>query len=301
MQDHSVSVDNSVSPAAITYAPVFNVAISFIDRHLGEDRGDKVAVRTAGGADISYRELADGVSKAGNALLARGVKPGQRLLMVIKDCPHFHYVFWGAIKAGIIAVPLNTLLKAKDYRFMIEDSGCAGIVYSPEFAGEVEAALAACSQPPTLVLPTEKADDCLLAEMADASISLAPAATTADDDCFWLYSSGTTGTPKGAIHRHRDMVVTSQHYGVEVLGIRESDVTFSAAKLFFAYGLGNNMTFPLWVGATAVLFPGPPSPAAMFETIATYRPTIYFGVPTLYAAQLQALEKVGADTSSLRL
>lgn len=301
MQDHSVSIDNSVTPAAITYAPVFNVAISFIDRHLSEDRGDKLAVRTFGGADISYRELADGVSKAGNALLARGVKPGQRLLMVIKDCPHFHYVFWGAIKAGIIAVPLNTLLKAKDYHFMIEDSGCAGIVYSPEFAGEVEAALAACSQQPALVLPTEKAGDCLLAEMADASISLVPAATTADDDCFWLYSSGTTGTPKGAIHRHRDMVVTSQHYGVEVLGIRESDVTFSAAKLFFAYGLGNNMTFPLWVGATAVLYPGPPSPAAMFETIATYRPTIYFGVPTLYAAQLQALEKGGADTSSLRL
>ena len=170
MQDHSVSIDNSVSPAAITYAPVFNVAISFIDRHLSEDRGDKLAVRTVGGADISYRELADGVSKAGNALLARGVKPGQRLLMVIKDCPHFHYVFWGAIKAGIIAVPLNTLLKAKDYRFMIEDSGCAGIVYSPEFAGEVEAALAACSQQPALMLPTEKAGDCLLAEMADASI-----------------------------------------------------------------------------------------------------------------------------------
>lgn len=301
MQDHSVSVDNSVSPAAITYAPVFNVAISFIDRHLGEDRGDKIAVRTVGGGDISYRDLADGVSKAGNALLARGMKPGDRLLMVIKDCPHFHYVFWGAIKAGIIAVPLNTLLKAKDYRFMIEDSGCAGIVYSPEFAGEVESALAICHRRPALVLPTEKAGDSLVAAMADASISLAPAPTTADDDCFWLYSSGTTGTPKGAIHRHRDMVVTSQHYGVDVLGIQESDVTFSAAKLFFAYGLGNNMTFPLWVGATAVLYPGPPSPAAMFETIATYRPSIYFGVPTLYAAQLQALEKNGVDTSSLRL
>lgn len=301
MQDHTVTIDPGQAPTGITYAPVFNVAIPFIDRHLVEGRGDKVAIRTVGQADISYRELADGVSKAGNVLLDAGVRPGERALMVIKDCPHFHYVFWGAIKAGIIAVPLNTLLKAKDYRFMIEDSGCTALIYSPEFAGEVEAALSDVSSPPATIMLTEGGDGSLLNRMAGASVTLTPQPTTEDDDCFWLYSSGTTGTPKGAIHRHRDMVVTSQHYGVDVLGIREDDVTFSAAKLFFAYGLGNNLTFPLWVGATAVLFPGAPTPAAMFETIETYRPTLYFGVPTLYAAQLRLLEQQTQDTGSLRL
>jgi benzoate-CoA ligase family protein len=301
MQDHTVTIDDSVSPSKITYAPVFNVAIPFIDRHLVEGRGDKVALRTAGQPDITFRELADGVSKAGNVLLSAGVKPGERVLMVIKDCPHFHYVFWGAIKAGIIAVPLNTLLKAKDYKFMIGDSGCTALVYSPEFAGEVEAALGQIDNPPATIMKTEGTGSALTGLMKDASITLEPAPTTEDQDCFWLYSSGTTGTPKGAIHRHRDMVVTSQHYGVEVLGIRESDVTFSAAKLFFAYGLGNNMTFPLWVGATAVLYPGPPTPDSMFETIETYRPSIYYGVPTLYAAQLRALEQAPRDTGSLRI
>jgi len=141
-----------------------------------------------------------------------------------------------------------------------------------------------------------------LASLMDtASAELLPAATSADDPCFWLYSSGSTGQPKGAVHRHRDMVVSSQYYGVETAGIGGDDVCFSAAKLFFAYGLGNGMTFPLWVGGTSVLLTGKPTPQATFTTIARYRPTIFFGVPTLYAAQLRALETETADLSSLRL
>ncbi|MGB8930156.1 MAG: benzoate-CoA ligase family protein, partial [Anaeromyxobacteraceae bacterium] len=136
-------------------------------------------------------------------------------------------------------------------------------------------------------------------ERASAQLDAVPAAATAA--CFWLYSSGSTGRPKGTVHRHRDMVATSVHYGVDVLGIREDDVCFSAAKLFFAYGLGNAMTFPLWVGATAALLEPKPTPQLAFEAIERFRATLYFGVPTLYAAQLQALETARPDLSSVRL
>ena len=137
--------------------------------------------------------------------------------------------------------------------------------------------------------------------MGGAAAALSPAPSQAEDDCFWLYSSGSTGRPKGTIHRHRDLVVTSRHYGVETLGVQEGDVCYSAAKLFFAYGLGNAMSFPLWVGGTAVLSDARPTPPVTFDTIARFRPTLFFGVPTLYAAQLQAMEASEPDLSSIRL
>ena len=220
--------------------------------------------------------------------------------MMIKDCPEFFYLFWGAIKAGVVPVPINTLLRAKDYQFMIEDSGCVGVIYSPEFAAEVEPALSQAARKPDHTLRTAGDGKTLASLMTRASDVLKAAPATADDDCFWLYSSGTTGTPKGAVHAHRDMVETAQHYAVDTLGLREDDVCFSAAKLFFAYGLGNGMTFPLWVGGSSVLLPGPPTPDSTFDVIETFRPSIYFGVPTLYAAQLKTLESSTRDLSSLR-
>jgi len=284
----------------LTFAPNFNVAVSFIDRHLEEGRGDKVVVRSVAGDEVTYAELAENVNRAGNALKSLGIEAGERILMMVKDCAEFYHLFWGAIKAGVVPVPINTLLKAKDYRFMIEDSACAAVVYSPEFAQEVEAALEAASRQPAHRFRTEGGDGALQARMAAASAELAPATAKAEDDCFWLYSSGTTGTPKGAVHAHRDMVVTSEHYGARTLGVTADDVCFSAAKLFFAYGLGNGMTFPLWAGATAVLLPGPPTPDSVFAAIESQRPTIFFGVPTLYAAQLKALESDDHDLGSLR-
>ena len=148
---------------------------------------------------------------------------------------------------------------------------------------------------------TEGGDDALQTRLARASAALAPAPGTADDDCFWLYSSGSTGRPKAAVHRHRDIVVTCVHYAVDTLGIGAYDVCFSAAKLFFAYGLGNAMTFPLWVGATAVLSDRRPSPQMTFDLIERFQPTLYFGVPTLYAAQLREMEQTPRDLSSVRL
>ena len=300
MDDHTVAVDAAQTPTALTFADNFNVAVPFIDRHLAEGRGARVAIRDATGG-VTYAALAAAVNRAGNVLADLGLGSGDRVLMVVKDCPAFFYLFWGAIKAGFVPVPLNTLLRAADYRFVIENSRAACIVWSPEFAGEVEPGLAEASYRPAHALPTEGEDDSFADRLAAASDALAPAPSAADDPAFWLYTSGSTGTPKGGVHRHRDMVVTSQYFGVDTLGITSDDVHFSAAKLFFAYGLGNGMTFPLWTGGTAVLLADRPMPATTFATIEAFRPTVYYGVPTLYAAQLQALESASPDLASVRL
>lgn len=299
MQDHAVVVDHAPTPATITFAPIFNVAVPFIDRHLAEGRSQKVAIRTVAG-DVTYGELAERVNRCGHVLRGLGLAPGDRLLMIVNDGPEFFYLFWGAIKTGVIPVPVNTLLRAPDYQYMIDDSACAAVVYSPEYAAEVAPALASAIQRPE-ALATSGDGAALQARLARASTTLEPVAASADDDCFWLYSSGSTGRPKAAVHRHRDIVVTCLHYAVETLGIGEDDVCFSAAKLFFAYGLGNAMTFPLWVGATAVLSDQRPAPDMTFDLIERFKPTLYFGVPTLYAAQLRALEQTPRDLSSLRL
>jgi benzoate-CoA ligase family protein len=309
--NHTVTLARRDGRTEIGFSPVFNVAVPFIDRHVAEGRAQEIAIRTHGGETVRYGELAARVNRCGNALRELGLAPGARVLLVVEDCPAFFYVFWGAIKAGLVPVPVNTLLRADDYRFMIEDAVAAAVVVSSAFAGEVEAALAKGEErrehSPAHILGADGGvrpgwPD--LASLMDrASDVLEPAPAAAGDDCFWLYSSGSTGRPKGAVHAHRDMVVTSQRYGVDVLGMTSGDVCFSAAKLFFAYGLGNAMTFPLWVGGTAVLLPPRPTPELVFEVIARERPTLFFGVPTLYAAQLRALESTSAaaDVSSLRL
>ena len=299
MQDHTVVVDHTLTRSTIMFAPVFNVAVPFIDRHLIEGRSEKVVIRTVAG-DVTYGELAEQVNRCGNVLRDMGLMPGDRLLMIVKDCPEFFYLFWGAIKTGVVPVPVNTLLRAPDYQYMINDSACAAIAYSPEYAAEVAPALVSAARRPE-VLVTEGDDTALQARSTGASTALDAVAAAAEDDCFWLYSSGSTGRPKGAVHRHRDIVVTCVHYAVDTLGMGEDDVCFSAAKLFFAYGLGNAMTFPLWVGATAVLSDQRPTPQMTFDLIDRFKPTLYFGVPTLYAAQLRALEQASRDVSSLRL
>lgn len=300
MTPNTVTVDTATVPATLTFAESFNVAVPFIDRHLAEGRGEKVAIRTVDG-DTTYAELAEGVNRAGNALIRLGLTPGDRVVMAVKDAPEFMYLFWGAIKAGFVPVPVNTLLRAKDYAFIVEDSGAACVIWSPEFADEMEPALADLENSPAHTFATEGDSTSLAALMADAPSALEPAPATAEADAFWLYTSGSTGTPKGAVHAHRDMVVTSQHYAVETLGVTADDVHFSAAKLFFAYGLGNAMTFPLWTGGTAVLFGGRPTPNIMHDHIERFRPSVYYAVPTLFAAQLQALDNAAPDLSSLRM
>jgi benzoate-CoA ligase family protein len=299
MQSKTIEVVAAERPSRLRFAPNYNVAVPFIDRHIAEGRGAKAAIRSNDSA-VSYAELAANVNRSANALTRLGLKHGERLLMVVKDCPAFFYLFWGAIKAGIVPVPLNTLLRSSSYAFMINDSSAAALVYSPEFAGEVEPGIAGAKRPPRYILRTEGEEHSFATLLAGSGPQFEAVLATADDDCFWLYSSGSTGQPKAAVHRHRDMAITSERFGVETLGIREDDIFYSEAKLFFAYGLGNNLTFPLWVGATAVLNDQRPGPATSFPLIKRFRPTLYFGVPTLYAAYLQHFAREKPDLSSIR-
>ena len=300
MRSNTVDIDASERPSRLRFAPSFNVAVPFIDRHIAEGRGSKVAIRATDGA-VTYNELVANVNRCANALTRLGLRHGERMLMVVKDCPAFFYLFWGAIKAGIVPVPLNTLLRSSSYAFMIDDSSAAALVYSPEFSGEVLSAVASAAQAPRYVLCTEGEERPLARLLTESESQFQAVPAAAEDDCFWLYSSGSTGQPKAAVHRHRDMVVTSQRFGVETLGFTEGDVCYSEAKLFFAYGLGNNLTFPLWVGATAILNEHRPGPATSFPLIKKFRPTFYFGVPTLYAAYLQHFAHEKPDLSSVRL
>ena len=300
MQQHTVEVDASVSPSVIRYPDVFNVAVPLIDHHLEEGRGWKTAIVFDDTDEtVTYAQLVERVDRCGNLLRSLAGEPEGRVLMVVKDCPEFFYLFWGAIKAGLIPIPLNTLLRSDDYRYIIDDSDCAGLVYSPEYRDEVARALAGADHQPTFILCTEGPSS-VSDMMEESSAILEPAATSPDSECFWLYSSGSTGKPKGAVHRHRDIVTTCVHYASDTLGVVEDDVCFSAAKLFFAYGLGNAMTFPLWAGATAVLSGQRPTPEMTFAIIEQHEPTVFFGVPTLYAAQLRALDEAPRDLSSLR-
>ena len=303
MRDHEVIV----TADGIVLADNFNVAVPFIDRHLAEGRGDRIAVRAVDTPDgdevaVSYAELAEAVNRAGNAFAGLDLAPGDRIVLVVKDAPEFLYAFWGAIKAGFVPVPVNTLLRAKDLAFIFGNSGCAAVVYSPEFAAEVLPALADAKPAPAYAVPVAGDGPSLVSLMEAASEKLDPIAAKPTDDAFWLYSSGSTGTPKGAVHAQRDMVVSSQRYGVETIGVTGSDIHLSAAKLFFAYGLGNGMTFPLWTGGTAILFGGRPTPDGMVALIGRFAPSLYYAVPTLYAAHLHALDGSGddPDLSSLR-
>lgn len=297
-RDVTVEVDGE-GTAQLRFPDPFNVAEYFTDRHLAEGRGSKVAVRTLE-REVTYAELAHNVNRYGNTLGNLAIGHGERVLMVVKDCPEFFFLFWGAIKAGVIPVPLNTMLRAKDYEFIIRDSGCASLVYSPEFASEVELALSACSRRPRVVLRLEGGDDALTARARDALPELRAVAARADDDCFWLYSSGTTGQPKGVVHAHRDIVVTCRHYAQETLGAQEDDVFFSVPRLFFSYGMGCAMTFPLWIGATAILDDRRPTPQTVTEVFRRCVPTVFAAVPTFYAALLAAGFLTKNDVPRLR-
>src|SRR5450631_3253133 len=177
MQSNTVEIDASKPPSGLRFARKYNVAVSFIDRHIVEGRGAKVAIRTADSA-VTYDDLAANVNRSANALVGLGLRPGERMLMVVKDCPAFFYLFWGAIKAGIIPVPLNTLLRSSSYAFMIDDSGADALVYSPEFAGEVEPALEAATRTSRSVLRTEGGDNSFAALLAggDPRFEAVPAA-----------------------------------------------------------------------------------------------------------------------------
>ena len=278
------TIDVTVHPPRVDLPREYNAAKDIVDRHLGTERAGHVAVIDAAGA-WTYAELAERINRAGNALRDLGVRMENRVAMCLLDSVDFPAVFLGAIKTGAIPVPFNTLLTAADYDYMLRDSRAHTLVVSaelyPTFAPIVR------GQPwlrHVVVARDGGAEDLpsLSDLLAAADAELEPAPTTSDDVAFWLYTSGTTGAPKGAMHLHSHLVHTVAGYGLAVLGVGPGDVIFSAAKLFFAYGLGNALTIPLYLGATAVLYPGRPTPDAVMRILRERQPTLFFGVPTLY-------------------
>jgi benzoate-CoA ligase family protein len=289
---------------SVTVPETFNVAEWLSDRHLRQGRGDRTAI-LCGDEAVTYAQLAERSSRVGNSLLRMGVRREERVMLLLLDGPAFAYSFLGAIKIGAVPIPANTLLKPQDYRYILNDSRAAVAIVTGSLLGALEAiprgdlphlrelVVAGAAAPG---LPT-------LEEMLGGDPELIPTATSRDDAAFWLYSSGTTGFPKGAVHLQHDIVHTVELYARPILQIGERDRTFSVAKLFFAYGLGNALTFPLAVGGTTILWPGPPTAPNVYAAIERFKPTIFYSVPTNYGQLLAHRREDGPDfdLSSLRL
>jgi benzoate-CoA ligase len=273
----------------------FNVAEYLVDRHVREGRGARTAI-LCGDESITYAQVADRSSRLATGLRTLGLRREDRVMLLLHDSPAFVYSFFGAQKMGAVPIPTNTLLKSQDYQYMLNDSRARVVIAS-------EALLPQLSAIPRHDLPYLEevvvdgaaTDDVrAMDELLSASPSVAVEDTGKDDAAFWLYSSGTTGFPKGAVHLHHDIVFTVACYAQGILEMTETDRTFSVAKLFFAYGLGNALTFPFAIGATTILWPGPPTPPNVFAQIERFKPTLFFSVPTNYG-QLLAHKRDGAD------
>ena len=267
---------------------LYNACVDLLDRNLDEGRGGKTAFIDPA-RSLTYGALADGSRQFANALMGLGLRREERIALLMTDTVDFPIAFLGALRAGVVPIPLNTMLGPEQYAYMLSDSRARALVVSDVLYAAAEPALAAAPDLAHVVVAGSKGiegqtsfDDLLAGESTD----FATAATQADDIAFWLYSSGSTGAPKGARHVHSSLMETARLFGQAVLGIAEDDVVHSAAKFFFAYGLGNALSFPMSVGATTVLNPDRPTPAAVFGMLEKHQPTIFCGVPTLFGAML---------------
>ncbi|MDA0225108.1 MAG: benzoate-CoA ligase family protein [Proteobacteria bacterium] len=285
----------------------YNAAEDLVGRNLAAGRGGKAAFIDDSGR-CTFAELAARVDRFASSLASLGLESEHRVMVAMLDSLDWPVAFLGAIKAGVVPIATNTLLTTRDYEFMLNDSRARVLFVSaallPQFAPLLaERATKLPHLRHVVVCGGEAGGDLAFEALMQrgAAGPFKAAATTRDDACFWLYSSGSTGTPKGTVHLHSSMRETAELYAVPVLGIRETDVVFSAAKLFFAYGLGNSLSFPLAVGATAVLMGERPTPQSVFKRLVEAKPTIFYGVPTLYAALLASAEFPQRETLSLRL
>ena len=303
MKPHTVAVDRTRTPCGVRFAETFNVSVAFLDRHLEEGRGDEPALVSAEAA-LSFAQVAERAGRTANALKALGIAPGERVMLFCKDGPTFWDGFLGAARIGAVAIPVNYFLRAADYEYMLADSGARAVIAHADTFAEVEPALARAGAAVAHRICVDGAPPGWLSHealMAAADPVCPPAATTPETDCFWLYSSGSTGAPKAAVHQHKDQVYTSVHYAEAVAGIGPDDILFSPPKMFFAYGLGNAVSFPLWTGARCVCLEDRPTAENTLDAISAFKPTVYFGIPTLYAMQLAALEAGrAADLTSIR-
>jgi benzoate-CoA ligase len=277
----------------------YNAASDLLDRHLPARATRPAFIDER--CTLTYGELASRVDKAGGALRGLGIEPEQRIVLALLDTVDFPVAFLGAIKAGIVPIPVNTLFPAEDYAYILADSRAHAAVVSIELLPKLREAAAQAGWTGTFVVsdPDGSGDNGDALRFGDL-VATSPVITSAfpsrrDDACFWLYSSGSTGRPKGTVHVQTSMMDTAELFGRDVLGFAEGDVVFSAAKLFFAYGLGNALSFPLAAGATSVLFSGRVTPDVVCDILARRKPTIFCGVPTLFNSCLlnPALPKAG--------
>jgi len=278
--------------AADRLPPQFNAAQWFIGRHTADGRAGRTAIIDGEGL-LTYAELDEAVRRFSSVLRDAGVRGDERVAFIAPDSRWLSIGFWGTIAAGAVAVPVNTLLTASDFRTVVEDCGARIIVVDPRIVDP--AALASIDTEVWTI-------DAMRKHVEEATAQPAYAARHRDAMAFFLYTSGTTGEPKGVVHLQHDMWICCETYGMSVLEIRPDDICFSVAKLFFAYGLGNAQYFPFHSGASAVLFDGRPTPASVFDLVRQHRPTLFFGVPTAYANMLAAMDEgVAADFSSVRM
>ena len=288
-----------------------NMCEVLVDENIRRGRADRVAIHY-GGERLTYGWLLDNVSQAANAFTDLGLDIENRYLILLHDCPEFVCAFLGGMRLGAVPVCVNPMLSEKDIRFMLEDSRSRILVTSTEHYRKLSPVLDDLRYLKAVVI-VPRGDEDLSWVNALPRVhgwreliscyrrSHTPARTFKNDIALWLYSSGSTGRPKGTVHLHHDILTTTDLYAKQVLGIDEDSVVFSASKLFFAYGLGNSLTFPLRHGGATVLYPDRPSPEAVFAVLEEHRPTHFFGVPTLFASMLAAAEKRRPDLSFLRM
>jgi benzoate-CoA ligase family protein len=280
----------------------FHAAAFFVDRHVLDGRGARTAFRCAG-RSVTYGEVGEASSRCGHALAALGVERGDRVLLVLDDTPAFAAVFWGAVKLGAVAVPVNTLMTPQEYEFLLDDSRAKVAVVEATVVARLLAVRHRCRWLRQIVVAGRAVADTLELEalLQAAAPALEPAPTLADDVMYWGYTSGSTGKPKAAVHPHRHFMAAAELVGAGIFGITADDRIFSASKMFFAFGLGNSLYFPAYAGATSVLVPERVDAQRAFEVITEERPTIFFTVPTLYARMLHVEDAAERfDLSSLR-
>ncbi len=275
-------------------ATLGNAAVYFIDRHRSGEIGSKPAFIEVGGGErvLTYDQLADQSDLMACLYARHGLRREDRVAMLVLDRIEFPIIFWGSLKAGVIPVPLNTLLSVDVYDTILRDSRARALFVSVELLDTLKPMLEDNPYLQAIFVIGGEAPDNALSfgdELAKGEPGDVVEVAT-DEIAFWLYSSGSTGLPKGVRHVHGSLKATADTYGAQVLQIKKDDVIFSIAKMFFAYGLGNAMTFPLAVGATTVLLATRPTPQSVCDVMQQTRPTLFCGVPTLYAAMLATLE-----------
>ena len=298
---------NIAQPTLAPAAPVdaiprdYNFAAAILMHNLDAGRGEKVAYIDPRGS-WTYRDLVARVDSFGRALRALDIRREERILIGLLDSIDWPTAFLGAIKAGVVPVPVNTLLTEDDYRFMLEDSRARLLVVSEELYPKFAKAIGACASLAHVVVSGANGHGHRRFEefLAGGGPPIATAPTVRDDICFWLYTSGSTGKPKAAVHTHADLALTEALYAKAFLGIGETDVCYSVAKLFFAYGLGNALTFPMAAGATTILLPDRPTPELVAAILKKHQVTVFYAVPTFYAAFLASPQAPERGETRLR-